>query len=151
MRAGSSWTTRLWSVKMPIRRRFTGRSLASETAPVAAKRGGYRKGTANHVRCGVCTREVVEEGLHLQRFELVVGSFCSPVCLAAFEALVALDRWAGDLDRHGRGDEAEAREALADQLLVLWRRGKGPDPTLVTEAVKLAQARAGTDGQGPSP
>ncbi len=132
---------------MPISRRFGSRGLASERAPVAASRGGYDKGAANHVRCGVCTGELVGEGLHLETAEHVFGSFCSPVCLAAVEALAALHRWAEDLDRRGRIDEAEAREALADQLLVLWRRRAGPDPTRVTDAVKLARARARADAE----
>jgi hypothetical protein len=131
---------------MPIsRRHFSSQPFGSEPAPVAANRGGYRRDSANHVRCGVCTRELADEGLHLETAQHMLGSFCSPVCLAAVEALVALQHWAGDLDRRGRIDEAESREALADQLLLLWRRRAGPDPTLVTEAVELARARGRTD------
>ncbi len=135
---------------MPIsRRHFSSRALGSEAAPLAANRGGYRRDSASHVRCGVCTRELAEEGLHLQTAEHMLGSFCSPACLAAVEALVAIHHWAGDLDRRGRIDEAEAREALADQLLLIWRRGAGPDPKLVVEAVELARARSRTDPGAP--
>jgi hypothetical protein len=126
---------------MPIsRRHFSSRPL-SEPAPVAASRGGYRRDSANQVRCGVCRRELADEGLHLETAEHMLGSFCSPACLAAVEALKALHHWAGDLDRRGRVEEADAREALADELLVLWRRQAGPDPKLVAEAVELARAR----------
>jgi hypothetical protein len=138
--------TSVWIGKMPIsRRHFSSRPLGSEPAPVAANRGGYRRDSVNHVRCGVCTRELAEEGLHLETAEHMLGSFCSPACLAAVEALVALHHWAGDLDRRGRIDEAEAREALADELLVLWRRRAGPDPKLVAQAVEVARAGGRSD------
>ena len=126
---------------MPISRRHFTRGLGSESAPVAAKSGSYRRSSAGPVRCGVCTGDIADEGLHLQTAEQTLGSFCSPACLAAVEALMALRHWASDLDRNGRLDEAEAREALADQLLVAWRRRAGPDPTLVTQAVEVARAR----------
>ncbi len=75
----------------------------------------------------------------------MLGSFCSARCLAAVEALMALHHWSGELDRRGRVDEAEAREAVADQLLLLWRRRAGPDPKVVTEAVERARARGRMD------
>ncbi len=93
------------------------------------------------MKCGVCTREVTREELHLETAEQLLGSFCSPACLDAVEALVALHRWAVDLDRCGKVGEAEAREALADELLVLWRRRAGPDAKLVGEAVARARAK----------
>ena len=77
--------------------------------------------------------------------EQMLGAFCSPACLDALEALVALHRWAEDLDRRGRVDEAESREALADELLLLWRHRSGPDPKLVSEAVARARAHGRTD------
>jgi uncharacterized membrane protein YccC len=127
---------------MPIsRRRYGSGPLGSEHAPVAASSGAYRRAANELARCGVCTREVTREGLHLQAAEQVLGSFCSPACLDAVEALVALHRWAEDLDRRGKADEAEAREALADELLVLWRRRAGPDAKLVGEAVARARAK----------
>jgi hypothetical protein len=91
--------------------------------------------------CGVCRRELAQEGLHLISAGQMVGSFCSPHCLAAAEALAGLQRWAAELDAHGRRDEAEAREALGDELLSLWRRRGGPDPKVVAEAMKLARER----------
>lgn len=128
---------------MPVsRRRYESRPLGSEPVPIAASRVGHRRDSARQpVRCGVCTVELSQEGLHLQAAEHMLGSFCSPACLAAVEALVALQHWAGDLDRRGRIDQAEAREALADQLLVLWRRRAGPDAKVVARAVQLARAR----------
>ena len=95
------------------------------------------------VNCGVCTRELGQEGLQLISAGRMVGAFCSPPCLAAAEALAGLQRWAEELDAHGRRDEAEAREALGDDLLLLWRRGDGPDPTVVAQAVALARGRDG--------
>jgi hypothetical protein len=102
-------------------------------------RGGRLDGEA--VCCGVCTRELAQEGLHLISGGQMLGSFCSPRCLAAAEALAGLHRWAAELDAHGRRDEAEAREALGDDLLVLWRRGTGPNPKVVAEAVRIARER----------
>jgi hypothetical protein len=93
------------------------------------------------VCCGVCRSELAQEGLHLISAGQMIGSFCSPPCLAAAEALAGLQRWAAELDAHGRRDEAEAREALSDDLLLLWRRRGGPDPRVVVEAVKLARRR----------
>jgi hypothetical protein len=96
-------------------------------------------------RCGVCTREVAGEGLHLQTAGRTLGSFCSQPCLAAAVALATLQRWAAELDGRGRGDEAQAREALGDQLLLLWRRRVGPDPKIVAGAVQLARERDAVD------
>ncbi len=95
------------------------------------------------VRCGVCTSELDQEGLRLISAGKMVGAFCSPPCLAAAEALAGLQRWADELDAHGRRDEAEAREALGDDLLLLWRHGGGPDPKVVAQAVALARGRDG--------
>jgi hypothetical protein len=95
------------------------------------------------VRCGVCTSELDQEGLRLISAGRMVGAFCSPPCLAAAEALAGLQRWAEELDAHGRRDEAEARETLGDDLLLLWRRGGGPDPKVVAQAVALARGRDG--------
>jgi hypothetical protein len=131
---------------MPIsRRRYGSGPLGSDHAVVAASSGGYRRAANEPVRCGVCTREFTREGLHLETVEQMLGSFCSPACLDAVEALVALHRWAEDLDRRGKVVEAEAREALADELLLLWRRRAGPDPKLVAEAVVRARARGRSD------
>lgn len=76
---------------------------------------------------------------------LPIGSFCSQPCLAAAVALATLQRWAAELDGRGRGDEAQAREALGDQLLLLWRRRVGPDPKIVAGAVQLARERDAVD------
>jgi hypothetical protein len=126
---------------MPIsRRRYGSGPLGSGPAAVAASSGAYRLAANEPVKCGVCTGEVTREGLQLQTAEQMLGSFCSPACLDAVEALLALHRWAVDLDRRGEVDEAEAREALADELFVLWRRRAGPDAKLVGEAVARARA-----------
>jgi hypothetical protein len=69
------------------------------------------------------------------------GSYCSPRCLAAAEALVSIQLWSVKLEACGRRDEAEARVKLADELLLLWRRRIGPEPQSVSAAVELARAR----------
>jgi hypothetical protein len=114
----------------------------SDPAPGGVSHDAHRRDSRSRaVRCGVCMRELAQEGLHLQIAERTLGSFCSRTCLAASEALVALQHSAGELARRGRIDLAEAREALADELLALWRRRAGPDPRLVGQAVQLARAR----------
>jgi hypothetical protein len=102
-------------------------------------------GANRGARCGVCTRELAQEGLHLQTAVRTLGSFCSHGCLAAAAALAALELWSWELDGRGRRGEAQAREALADQLLFLWRRHIGPDPKLVGQAVRLARERDALD------
>jgi hypothetical protein len=92
-------------------------------------------------------RELAQEGLHLQTAVRTLGSFCSQGCLAAAAALAALELWAGELDGRGRRNEAQTREALADQLLILWRRRIGPDPKIVVRAVRLARERDALDWQ----
>jgi hypothetical protein len=124
------------------RRRPQASSIGSDGGrAVRDTRGARRANEA--VRCGVCTRELGQEGLRLISAGEMVGAFCSPPCLAAAEALAGLQRWAAELDAHGRRDEAEAREALGDDLLLLWRRGGGPNPKVVAEAVALARGRDG--------
>jgi hypothetical protein len=102
-------------------------------------------GANRGARCGVCMRELAQEGLHLQTAVRTLGSFCSQGCLAAAAALAALELWAWELDGHGRRDEAQTRGALADQLLFLWRRRIGPDPKIVGRAVRLARERDALD------
>jgi hypothetical protein len=126
----------------PAERRLQASSIGSDgRRAVRDTRGARRANEA--VRCGVCTRELGQEGLRLISAGEMVGAFCSPPCLAAAEALAGLQRWAAELDAHGRRDEAEAREALGDDLLLLWRRGSGPDPKVVAQAVALARGRDG--------
>jgi len=78
----------------------------------------------------------------------MLGSFCSRDCLAAAEALAMLQNWGEELDAHGRFEQAEARETLAEQLLLLWRRRAGPNPATVIEAVQLARGRDAGDSGG---
>jgi hypothetical protein len=105
-----------------------------------AVRGPHsKKSEAAH--CGICRRELEDEGLHRSNGRDDLGSYCSPACLSAAEALVALQLWSVKLETSGRRDEAEARTALADELLLLWRRRIGPDPKRVNAAVELARSR----------
>jgi hypothetical protein len=113
----------------------------SRVTPGTRVADGSNRGT----RCGVCMRELAQEGLHLQTAVRTLGSFCSQGCLAAAAALAALELWAWELDGRGRRDEAQTREALADQLLFLWRRRIGPDPKIVGQAVRLARERDALD------
>jgi hypothetical protein len=65
---------------MPIsRRRYSSGPLGLEVAPTAANRGGYRRDSRNQVRCGVCTRELAEEGLHLETAEHLPTPSTSPL------------------------------------------------------------------------
>jgi hypothetical protein len=114
---------------------------ASERLPDAIKRPGHHRATREPARCGVCRVELGPDAFHLDRAGHEVGSFCSAGCLAAVEALAALQSWAARLEARGAVEEAEARDALADELLILWRRGTGPDPAVVSRAVELARGR----------
>jgi hypothetical protein len=107
----------------------------------AARSGRGAQRSNGAARCGVCRLELAGEGLHQISAGQTVGAFCSQACLAAARALAALQRWAAELDGRGRRTEAEAREALGDELLVLWRRRGGPDPQVVIKAVEVARAR----------
>lgn len=91
--------------------------------------------------CGICASELAGEALHRSDGRDELGSYCSPACLSAAEALVALQLWSVKLEAAGRRDEAEARTTLADELLLLWRKHTGPDPKGVRAAVELARSR----------
>jgi hypothetical protein len=110
-------------------------------SPVAKQPAAGRANQPAH--CGICTSELEDEGLHRNEGREELGSYCSPVCLSAAEALVALQLWSMKLDASGRRDEADARTALADDLLLLWRKRTGPDPKGVSAAVDLARSRDG--------
>ena len=106
-----------------------------------AKGSGAGRLSDQPARCGICRREVEGEGLHRSDGRDELGSYCSPGCLSAAEALVALQMWSVKLEASGRRDEAEARTTLADELLLLWRKHAGPDPRRVRAAVDLARSR----------
>jgi hypothetical protein len=106
-----------------------------------AKRSGKGRAADQPAHCGICTSELEGEGLHRSDGREELGSYCSPSCLSAAEALVALQLWSVKLEASGRRDEAEARTTLADDLLLLWRKHTGPDPKGVSAAVELARSR----------
>jgi hypothetical protein len=116
--------------------------------PAAPKHPGTGRVVNQPVLCGICRSELEGEGLHRQEGREQLGSYCSPVCLSAVEALVALQLWSAKLDSCGRRDEAEVRATLADDLLLAWRRRTGPDPNAVIAAVELAQTRDGPHSVG---
>ena len=107
----------------------------------AAKRSGKGRPASQPAHCGICTSEVVGEGLHRGDGREELGSYCSPACLSAAEALVALQLWSVKLETSGRRDEGDACTRLADDLLFLWRKGTGPDPKGVSAAVELVRSR----------
>jgi hypothetical protein len=109
-------------------------------SPVA-KRPGIGRAANQPAHCGICRSQLEDEGLHRHDGREARGSYCSPACLSAAEALVALQLWSVKLETSGRRDEAEASTKLADDLLLLWRRRIGPDPKGVTAAVDLARSR----------
>lgn len=65
------------------------------------------------------------------------GWFCSARCLTCVRALAALNP--SPLASY---EFREARGALTDRLLALWRDGAGPDPALVLEAAQRVASRA---------
>jgi hypothetical protein len=106
-----------------------------------AKKPGIGRAANQPAHCGICRSEVEGEGLHRHEGREELGSYCSPACLSAAEALVALQLWSVKLESSGRRTEAEARATLADDLLLLWRKRAGPDPEGVSAAVELARTR----------
>lgn len=127
----------------PALRRHHSKMEAAHPAPAVAKYSGAGRAANQPAHCGICRNELEGEGLHRHEGREERGSYCSPVCLSAAEALVALQLWSVKLDASGRRTEAEARNTLADELLVLWRKHTGPDPEGVSAAVELARAREG--------
>jgi hypothetical protein len=109
-------------------------------SPVA-KRSRTGRLSNQPAHCGICRSELEGEGLHRIDGREELGSYCSPACLSAAEALVALQRWSVKLEASGRRDEADARTTMADDLLLLWRKRMGPDPEGVSAAVELARSR----------
>jgi hypothetical protein len=118
---------------------------AAFSMPAGPKHPGTGRVANQPVHCGICRSELEGEGLHRQSGREQLGSYCSPVCLSAVEALAALQLWSAELDACGRRDEAEVRTTLADDLLLVWRKRTGPDPRGVIAAVRLAQTRDGLD------
>jgi hypothetical protein len=124
-----------------LRRHHWGETQPDLPRPTVPKRPGTGRAADRPARCGICRSELEGEGLHRQEGREHLGSYCSPVCVSAAEALVALQLWSVKLDASGRRAEAEARTTLADDLLLLWRKHTGPDPEGVSAAVELARAR----------
>jgi hypothetical protein len=108
-----------------------------------AKQPGTGRAANQPAHCGICRSELEGEGLHRHDGREERGSYCSPECLSAAKALVALQLWSVKLEASGRRTEAEARTTLADDLLLLWRKHAGPDPEGVSAAVELARGREG--------
>jgi hypothetical protein len=125
----------------PALRRHHSGEMGAMPSPTVPKRPGGGRAANQPARCGICRSELEGEGLHRSEGREELGSYCSPVCLSAAEALVALQLWSVKLDSSGRRTEAEARNTLADDLLLLWRKRTGPDPEGVSAAVELARAR----------
>jgi hypothetical protein len=126
----------------PALRHHRSKMEAALHLPAVAKHPGTAR--ANQpAHCGICRLELEGEGLRRGEGREELGSYCSPICLSAAEALVALQLWSVKLDASGRRTEAEARDTLADDLLLLWRKHTGPDPEGVSAAVELARSRIG--------
>jgi hypothetical protein len=127
----------------PALRRHSSQTQAAFPTPTPSKHPGKGSLANQAVHCGICRSKLEGEGLHRHEGREQLGSYCSPACLSAVEALAALQLWSVRLDACGRRDEAEVRATLADDLLVAWRRHAGPDPRGVIAAVELAQRRDG--------
>jgi len=115
---------------------------AALSTPAAAKHPGPGRAPNQPAHCGICKSELDGQEFHRHEGREERGSYCSPGCLSAAEALVALQLWSVKLDSTGRRAEAESRTTLADDLLVLWRKHTGPDPEGVNAAVELARSRS---------
>jgi hypothetical protein len=109
-------------------------------SPVA-KHSGTGRASDQPAHCGICRSEIEGGALRRHDGREERGSYCSPKCLSAADALVALQLWSVKLEVSGRRTEAEARTTLADDLLLLWRKRAGPNPKRVSAAVELARAR----------
>jgi hypothetical protein len=127
----------------PALRRHSSQTQAAFPTPAPSKHPGKGSLANQRVHCGICKNEVEGEGFHRHEGREQLGSYCSPACLSAVEALAALQLWSMRLDASGRRDEAEVRATLADDLLHVWRKHAGPDPRGVIAAVELAQRRDG--------
>ena len=126
----------------PALRRHHSKMEAALAAPAVARHSGHGRAANQPAHCGICKSELEGEGLHRHEGLEERGSYCSPGCLCAAEALVALQLWSVKLESSGRRTEAEARTALADDLLLLWRKHTGPNPGDVSAAVELARSRS---------
>jgi hypothetical protein len=124
----------------PALRRHHSKMEAAAPTPAVAKYPRTGRGS-RPVQCGICKSELEGEGLHRNEGREALGSYCSPTCLSAAEALVALQLWSVKLEASGRRTEAEATTTLADDLLLLWRRRTGPEPDRVSAAVELVRSR----------
>jgi hypothetical protein len=96
-------------------------------------------GAPKQVGCSFCQTEF-DEDLELtplrsdaHRRRASTSSFCSTYCRDCVLALAALHPSPLASD-----DFISKRSLLADQLLDLWRQGRGPDPALVLQAAETA-------------
>jgi hypothetical protein len=70
------------------------------------------------------------------RWRESAGCFCSTRCLNCVLALAALHP-----SPLASWEFREVRGVLTDRLLLLWRRGGGPDPALVLQAAERVASR----------
>jgi hypothetical protein len=96
---------------------------------------------ADSPRCSICRAEIGDDGLTLTtrlsaRSTVAWGLFCSERCRDAAKALVAIDEAPPGTSSAARRQRGE----IADGLLALWRRGAGPEPSLVLLAAEHAWA-----------
>jgi len=129
----------------PALRRHHAKMEAALAVPAVAKHPGPGRAPNQPAHCGICKSELDGQEFHRHEGREERGSYCSPGCLSAAEALVALQLWSVKLDSTGRRAEAEARTTLADDLLLLWRKHAGPNPVGVNAAVELARSRSETN------
>jgi len=115
---------------------------ACETEQQAAGAEAYRSARAHSTKplqCAFCQAELGDS-----REVTSTGSFCSTRCRDSVLALAALHP-----SLLASYDFVTRRELLTDQLLHLWRRGRGPDPGLVLEAARRAGRGLPSDYFGP--
>jgi hypothetical protein len=101
--------------------------------------------------CSFCRAELDESveltipGSRVRGRNGTVGCFCSARCRDCVLALAALHP-----SPLASFEFISKRGLLTDRLLDLWRRGKGPDPSLVLEAARRAHSGLGFAADPPA-
>jgi hypothetical protein len=93
-------------------------------------------------RCSICRAAIEGEGLCLSSpfggGKHAHGLYCSERCRNAARALAAIGVTAVGMS----SAVLRQREKVAEGLLTLWRRGAGPEPSLVLLAAEQAAEHA---------
>jgi hypothetical protein len=92
---------------------------------------------AGPFRCAICRAEISDdEGLTFSDGRADVGLYCGERCRDAARAAIEIR----DAPVGASPELRRQRDEIADALLDLWRRGRGPDPADVLFAAEYANA-----------